>query len=131
MDARPDDSRPPPRGLGWLARALGRSLGGLRIALREDAAFRLAALLAACLVPLACLLPVAPVERALLIVPVLLHLVVELLNSSIEAAVDRIGSEAHELSRMAKDLAAAAVFVAVALLLAAWILIAGPLIPGL
>jgi diacylglycerol kinase (ATP) len=63
------------------------------------------------------------VERVLLIAPMLLVLVVELLNSAIEAAIDRIGPERHELSGLAKDLGSAAVFIAFLILGLAWVLI--------
>jgi diacylglycerol kinase (ATP) len=78
------------------------------------------------LIPVACLLPVGAVERVLLIASVLLVLIVELLNSSIEAAIDRISFDTHRLSKRAKDLGSAAVLVALSLLLVTWLLLAGP-----
>ena len=69
-----------------------------------------------------------PVERVLLIGTVLLVLIVELLNSSIEAAVDRVGLETHHLSKRAKDVGSAAVMLALVLLAITWALIAGPLL---
>src|SRR5215471_8259939 len=72
------------------------------------------------------MLAVDAVERVLLIASVLLVLVVELLNSSVEAAIDRIGFDAHRLSKRAKDLGSAAVLVALAGLLLTWLLLAGP-----
>jgi diacylglycerol kinase (ATP) len=69
---------------------------------------------------------VGAVERVLLIASVLLVLIVELLNSSVEAAIDRIGFDTHRLSKRAKDLGSAAVLVALAGLVLAWVLLAGP-----
>ena len=82
--------------------------------------------LAAMLVPIACILPVAPVERVLLISSVLLVLIVELLNSSVEAAIDRIGLDTHRLSKRAKDLGSAAVLLALIALGTVWALLAVP-----
>ena len=79
-----------------------RNLPGLRLALTESA-FRQELALACVLAPLALWVDVAPAERALLISSVLLVLVVELLNSAVEAAVDRISLEDHELAKRAKD----------------------------
>jgi len=78
-----------------LANAFFFSLSGLALAFRHESAFRQEVALAAVLLPIACLLPVMPAERVLLVGSVLLVLVVELLNSSVEAAVDRIGFDTH------------------------------------
>ena len=79
------------------------------MAIREESAFRQELTLAAILVPCGIVVPVAPVERAALLASVLLVLIVELLNSSVEAAIDRISLERHELSKRAKDFGSAAV----------------------
>ena len=92
----------------WLA--AGYSLNGLVAAVRHEAAFRQELLLAALLVPLALVLPESWLESALLIACVMLVLVAELLNSAIEAAVDRVSGERHDLSKRAKDIGSAAVF---------------------
>ena len=97
------------------------ALGGIRAALVHEAAFRQEALLALVFVPLACLLEVAPFERVLLVAVTLLVLLVELLNSAIEAVVDRIGPELHELSGRAKDMGSGAVMVALVLWLWTWV----------
>lgn len=107
-------------GLARLIQATRNSLGGLRLAYQHESAFRQEVLLAAVLVPVALYVPVTVIERLMLLGSVLLVLLVELLNSSIEAAIDRIGLEAHELSRRAKDLGSAAVFVALTLLALTW-----------
>lgn len=99
-------------GLSRLRNALFYSLAGLRAAYACEDAFRQEVWLAALLLPAAVLLPVGGVARALMIGSVLLVLVVELLNSAVEAAVDRIGLESHNLSKRAKDVGSAAVLVA-------------------
>jgi diacylglycerol kinase (ATP) len=109
-----------------LVNAFFFSLSGLALAFRHESAFRQEIALAAVLLPIALLLPVAPAERVLLAGSVLLVLVVELLNSSVEAAIDRIGLDTHRLSKRAKDLGSAAVLVALALLLLTWAMLAGP-----
>jgi diacylglycerol kinase (ATP) len=83
------------------------------------------------LIPLACLVPVTPAERVLLVGSVVLLLIVELLNSSVEAAVDRIGLDAHRLSKRAKDLGSAAVLLALVLLATTWVLLVTPVIDTL
>jgi diacylglycerol kinase (ATP) len=104
-------------------RALGASANGLVGAFREEAAFRQELALAALVIPLALWLGHSGVERALLIAPMLLVLIVELLNSAIEATVDRIGFERHQLAGLAKDIGSAAVFVSFVLLVAVWLLV--------
>jgi diacylglycerol kinase (ATP) len=107
-------------GLGRIVNALRCSLDGLVAAYRHEDAFRQEIWLAALLLPAACLLPVSGIGRALMIGSVLLVLIVELLNSAIEAAVDRIGLESHRLSKRAKDIGSAAVFVALLNVLLIW-----------
>ena len=112
-----------PRGLLRVVRALGASVNGLVGAFREEAAFRQELALAALVIPLALWLGHSGVERALLIAPMLLILIVELVNSAIEATVDRIGFERHALAGLAKDIGSAAVFVSFVLLTAVWLLV--------
>ena len=114
------------RGLRRLFNAFLYSLSGLRLAFRHESAFRQEMALAAVLLPLACTLPVEPVERVMLIASVLMLLIVELLNSSVEAAVDRIGFDSHRLSKRAKDLGSAAVLLALVVLTVVWALLAIP-----
>jgi len=125
----PDSLESPHKGQSGVRRlinALFYSLSGLTIAFRHESAFRQEIALAVVLIPVACLLPVGAVERVLLIASVLLVLIVELLNSSVEAAIDRIGFDTHRLSKRAKDLGSAAVLIALALLLMTWVMLAGP-----
>lgn len=114
------------RGLRRLFNAFFYSLSGLRLAFDHESAFRQEIALALVLIPLACLVPVAPAERVLLIGSVVLLLIVELLNSSVEAAIDRIGLDTHRLSKRAKDLGSAAVLLALVLVATTWALILWP-----
>ncbi|CAB3791470.1 hypothetical protein LMG28614_03323 [Paraburkholderia ultramafica] len=116
------------RGLTRAWHAMKNSLAGFRVAIREESAFRQELTLAAILIPCGLLVPVDPVSRVLLLGSVLLVLIVELLNSSVEAAIDRISLERHELSRRAKDLGSAAVMVALGMCVMTWALIVGPLV---
>jgi diacylglycerol kinase (ATP) len=116
------------RGVTRAWHAMKNSFAGFRVAIREESAFRQELTLAAILVPCGLVVPVDPVSRVLLLGSVLLVLIVELLNSSVEAAIDRISLERHELSRRAKDLGSAAVMVALFMCVMTWALIVGPLI---
>jgi diacylglycerol kinase (ATP) len=112
-----------PVGVARIVRAFGATARGLAGAFRSEAAFRQELALAVVVLPLGLWLGRDGVERALLTAPMLLILVVELLNSAVEAAIDRIGLERHELSGLAKDLGSAAVFVAFVLLGGVWLLL--------
>ena len=96
---------------------------GLAAAWRGEEAFRQECLVALVLAPLGLYLGESGIERALLVGPVFLVLAIELVNSAVEAAVDRIGVERHPLSAIAKELGSAAVFVAFVLLFVNWILV--------
>jgi diacylglycerol kinase (ATP) len=115
--------RPKPTGLVRLLRAFGNSAKGFAGAWREEAAFRQELALAALVVPLGLWLGRSGVERALLVAPMLLILVVELLNSAVEATVDRVGLERHPLSGLAKDVGSAAVMLSFGLLIMVWLLV--------
>ena len=112
-----------PRGVTRVLRALAASVNGLVGAFREEAAFRQELGLAVIVIPLGLWLGHGGVERTLLIAPMLLILIVELLNSAIEATVDRIGFERHALAGLAKDIGSAAVFMSFVLLTAVWLLV--------
>ncbi len=107
-------------GLRRLTNAFGYSLSGLRAAYRLEDAFRQEILLAGVLLPAALLLPVAATGRALLLASVFLVLIVELLNSAIEAAVDRISLDNHELAKVAKDIGSAAVMLSLVCMTLVW-----------
>jgi diacylglycerol kinase (ATP) len=112
-----------PVGLTRMFRAFGNSLRGLSGAFREEAAFRQELALAAVVIPLGLWLGRNGIERVLLIAPMFLVLVVELINSAIEATVDRIGLERHTLSGLAKDIGSAAVLMSLLLLAVVWLLV--------
>jgi diacylglycerol kinase (ATP) len=112
-----------PRGLARVLRAVVSSWQGLVGAFREEAAFRQELTLALVVIPVGLWLGHTGVERALLIAPMLLILIVELINSAIEATVDRIGLELHVLAGLAKDIGSAAVFMSFVLLVAVWLLV--------
>ena len=107
-------------GLERVFRATGYSIEGLRAAYRGESAFRQEFWLAALLLPAAFWVGRGWVETALLIATVALVLIVELLNSGIEAAIDRVSFEMHELSKRAKDLASAAVMLSLVLCAVVW-----------
>ncbi|MFN3580803.1 MAG: diacylglycerol kinase [Pseudomonas sp.] len=111
------------KGLSRILKATGYSLAGLKAAFKIEPAFRQLLLLAIILIPLACWLDVSRAERALLIAAPLLALAIELINSSIEAAVDRISLELHPLSKQAKDMASAAQFIGMTIIAAVWLVI--------
>ncbi len=114
-------AKPPENtGLRHLVNATRWSLQGLAAAWRHEAAFRQEAAASLVLVPLALWLGENGVERALLLGSWLLVLVTELLNSAIEAAIDRIGEDRHPLSGRAKDLGSAAVMVSLVLVAVVW-----------
>lgn len=104
-------------------RAAGYSAAGFRAALKNEAAFRQELALFVILAPLGYWLGGDGVERALLIGSLMLVLLVELLNSAIEAVVNRVGKERHALSGQAKDLGSAAVLVALFMVVLVWALV--------
>lgn len=95
----------------WI-KAFGFSWQGIKAAYKHEEAFRQEVFLLAVAVPLAIWLGDSGIEKALLIGSVILLLLVEIINSAIEAVVDRFGGEIHELSGRAKDMGSAAVFIA-------------------
>lgn len=107
-------------GIKRIILAGGYSVAGLKAAFRHEAAFRQELFLAVILIPVACWLDIASLERMLMITVVVLVLIVEILNSAIEAAIDRIGTEHHELSGRAKDLGSAAVMISLLLTIYVW-----------
>ncbi len=106
-----------------LINAAGYSLSGLAAAARHEDAFRQELFLSAILVPLGLWLGHGGVERALLVGSVLLVLIVELLNSAVEATVDRVSLEDHSLAKRAKDIGSAAVMVSLVNVAVIWLLV--------
>jgi len=99
------------------------SVEGLRAAYRHEDAFRQEVLLALVLIPLAFFLPASGPGKALMIASVLLVLIVELLNSAVEATVDRVSLEHHRLAKRAKDIGSAAVMMSLATVVVVWLLV--------
>ena len=112
-----------PTGFTRLLRAFGYSFQGFRHTWREEAAFRQEVALSLLVIPAGLYLGRSGVERAMLVSPMLMILVVEILNSAVEAVVDRSGTERHPLAGMAKDMGSAAVMLSFALLGTVWLLI--------
>jgi diacylglycerol kinase (ATP) len=110
-------------GLRRILNALFYSIEGLRAAYRHEDAFRQEVWLAAVLVPLAFFLPASAIGKALMVASVLLVLMVELLNSAIEATVDRVSLEHHRLAKRAKDIGSAAVMISLLNVGAVWLLV--------
>ncbi len=115
-----------PRGPGRILKAAVWSMQGLRAAWLHESSFRLEVYLLVVLAPLALWLGQTPVERVLLLGSCLLVLAAELLNSAIEAVIERYGAEHHELAGRAKDMGSAAVFVLMMNVLLCWGLILWP-----
>ncbi|MEK6748723.1 MAG: diacylglycerol kinase [Pseudomonadota bacterium] len=113
------------QGLARIIKAAGYSWAGIKTAWINEAAFRQEAWLAVALIPLGAWLGKNGIERALLIACVVLVLVVELLNSAVEATIDRIGAERHPLSGRAKDFGSAAVLLSLINVAVVWALILG------
>lgn len=107
-------------GLRRVWNAYHYSMAGLHAAFTCEDAFRQEAILAAILIPLSFFLPVSGIGRALMIASVLLVLIVELINSAIEAVVDRVSLDRHHLSKRAKDIGSAAVLLALINVVSVW-----------
>jgi diacylglycerol kinase (ATP) len=110
-------------GLARVWNALFYSVAGLKAAYRHEDAFRQEVWLALLLIPLSLVLPASGIGHALMVASVLLVLIVELLNSAIEAAVDRISLDRHRLAKRAKDIGSAAVLLALLNVCAVWTLV--------
>lgn len=128
MDSKPDDSQLESEfkgktGTKRVWNALFYSFDGLKAAYRHEDAFRQEMWLAVVLVPLALFMPASGVGKALMIASVLLVLVVELLNSAIEATVDRVSLEHHRLAKRAKDIGSAAVLISLVNVVVVWLLV--------
>ncbi|MCA4778960.1 diacylglycerol kinase [Acinetobacter towneri] len=107
-------------GLQRILNATGYSLAGFKAAFQNEAAFRQIILINLLLIPLSFFMPVSRVEQVLMIVVCLLAIIVELINSAIEAVVDRVSMEQPPLSKNAKDMGSAAQFVALAIITLTW-----------
>lgn len=110
-------------GLRRLFNALGYSVAGIKAAYKNEDAFRQEVTMAIILIPLAIYLGKTGLETAVMIATVLLVMIVELVNSSIEATVDRISLENHNLAKRAKDIGSAAVMLSLINLVVVWCLL--------
>lgn len=110
-------------GFERLVAATGYSLSGFSEAIRNEASFRYELMVAAVMIPAGLWLGTTGIEKALLVGSVLVTLVVELLNSAVEAAVDRISLEDHRLAKRAKDIGSAAVMLTLVNAAAVWLLV--------
>lgn len=108
-------------GLTRVLNAFRYSMAGLAAAYRNEDAFRQEVWLAVILIPLALFLPVSAIGKALMVASVLLVVIVELINSALEATVDRISLEQHHLAKRAKDIGSAAVLIALVNVLVVWV----------
>ncbi|HZJ94677.1 MAG TPA: diacylglycerol kinase [Thiopseudomonas sp.] len=120
--------KPGAKGIRRLIHAGRYSWQGLKAAWKSEAAIRQEVLALVVLLPIALLVPVSAAEKALLTFSAILLLVVELINSAIEAVVDRLGTEYHELSGKAKDIGSAAVLVTLLAAVIVWVIILLPLL---
>ncbi|QWE01251.1 diacylglycerol kinase [Polynucleobacter sp. JS-Mosq-20-D10] len=116
------------RGLTRAWHAAKNSWCGIVYAFQEESAFRQELFLLAVLSPVALFLPISPLEKCALIASLILVLVVELLNSSVEAAIDRISFDHHDLSKRAKDFGSAAVMLTLLISALLWATICLPLV---
>jgi diacylglycerol kinase (ATP) len=121
-----DASETPPsvpakkKGLARIWAATVYSAEGLRACFRSEEAFRIESILSVFLIPLAFILGETALETTMLLFPIVLVLLVELLNSAVEAVVDRVSLDYHELSKKAKDIASGAVFISLMTFLLIW-----------
>jgi len=116
------------RGLTRAWHAAKNSWCGIVYAFEEESAFRQELTLLIALAPVALFLPISPIEKCALITSLIMVLVVELLNSSVEAAIDRISFDHHDLSKRAKDFGSAAVMLALLIAALLWITICTPIV---
>ncbi|MFC6052416.1 diacylglycerol kinase [Acinetobacter sp. Ac_877] len=110
-------------GVKRILNATQYSIDGFKSAFQKEAAFRQIILINIILIPITFFLNVSPAEQAIMIIVCLLSIIVELFNSAIEAVVDRISLDKHELSKDAKDMGSAAQFVSLAIIFASWSII--------
>ncbi|MDK9737766.1 diacylglycerol kinase [Vibrio sp. D404a] len=122
---RDSSGRPKPKGAGLrrVLNATAYSIKGLKAAFKTEAAIRQELVLCAIFIPVALMLDISKVEQILMIASLILVVLFELINSAIEAVVDRVGTEHHELSGKAKDIGSAAVMVSLGLALFTWLYI--------
>ncbi|MFT4861597.1 MAG: diacylglycerol kinase (ATP) [Pseudohongiellaceae bacterium] len=126
MNAQETVEIKPPRkktGIRRIIAATKYSIDGLKLAAKTESAFKQELIASLFLLPLAIWLGENAIEQSLLIASVVMIMIVELLNTAVEAVVDRVSSDFHELSRQAKDLGSAAVFLSISLAILVWVLL--------
>lgn len=114
------------RGFDRIWPAIRYSLAGFRHGIANEPAIRDELIALVILVPISALLPVSDIEHLILVLSMMLVVLVEFVNAAVESTVDRISAERHPLSGQAKDMASAAVFIAVLMSGLCWVVIAGP-----
>lgn len=124
----PTDHSKQARGFARIWPAIGYSLAGFRHAIANEPAIRDELIALVILVPVSALLPVSDIEHLILVLSMMLVVLVEFVNAAVESTVDRISTERHPLSGQAKDMASAAVFIAVLMSGLCWLVIAGPVL---
>ena len=107
--------------------AVRNSIAGIQHAITHDKAIRMEVVALAILLPISIVAPVSDLEHLLLVLSLMLVILVEFINSSIESAIDRISTESHQLSKQSKDMASSAVFIAVLMAGLSWVVIMVPL----
>ena len=110
-------------GIKRILNATGYSISGFKAAFQHEAAFRQVVLINIILIPITFFLEISKFEQALMIAVCLLAIIVELFNSAIEAVVDRVSLEHHQLSKNAKDMGSAAQFVSLTIITVTWLII--------
>ncbi|WP_454666040.1 diacylglycerol kinase [Acinetobacter calcoaceticus] len=110
-------------GLKRILNATGYSISGFKAAYKNEAAFRQIVLINLILIPISFFVDVTRSEHALMVIVCLFAMIVELFNSAIEAVVDRVSLEKHQLSKNAKDMGSAAQFVALSIIAITWLII--------
>ncbi len=111
------------KGIKRIYKAFGYSLQGLKTSFKLEASFRQELLLAVILIAATFFVTNDKIEQVLLILPIFLILIVEIINSAIETVVDKFGKEKNKLSKNAKDMGSAAVFISFILLIIVWLII--------
>jgi|LGVD01.1.fsa_nt_gb diacylglycerol kinase (ATP) len=123
MSEQPDTNKPHGAGYSRVIKAFYCSLAGIREAWNHEAAFRQEVLLCMLLFPVALVLGKSGVERALLVSCLFLILITEIVNTAVEAAIDRVGPERNPLSKLAKDLGSSAVFLSIIHCAVVWLFV--------
>lgn len=123
MSEQPETNKPHGTGYSRVIKAFYCSIAGIRTAWKHEAAFRQEVMLCILLFPIAVIFGKSGIERALLVSCLFLILIVEIINTAVEAAIDRIGAERNPLSKLAKDLGSSAVFLSIIHCIIVWLFV--------